>query len=94
MEGQLAGPHDQSRRWDWLEAAGALTTSKHPDHKEKNKTNILSRGHAGVTQEPNLRKYSFYPNLEIINILKYVCFIILTTPSKRETDSSSICGSM
>lgn len=30
VKGQLVGPHDQSGGRDWLEAAGALTTSKHP----------------------------------------------------------------
>lgn len=35
MEGQLTRPHDQSRGWDWLETASALTASKHPDEEEK-----------------------------------------------------------
>lgn len=35
VKGQLARPHDQSRGRDWLEAAGALTTSKHPEQEDQ-----------------------------------------------------------
>ena len=35
VEGQLTRPHDQIGRWDWLEAASALTASEHPEERKK-----------------------------------------------------------
>lgn len=53
MEGQLARPHDQSGSRDWLEAASALTSCKHPEQKEKPKRceELLLRGNFTLNSE-------------------------------------------
>lgn len=51
MEGQLARPHDQSGSRDWLEAASALTSCKHPEQKEKRCEELLLRGNFTLNSE-------------------------------------------
>lgn len=47
MEGQVTRPHDKGGSWDWLEAASALTASKHPEQEEKSSQEIST--------DPNFR---------------------------------------